>query len=78
MRRAGVQSFNRKETKSPTSDPIPAPTTASMSLLATAGYFPSGLLAGLTDDVDFVAGLHEFQALADLQFLFGGIIDRAG
>ena len=30
----------------------------------------------MADDVDFVAGLDEFEPFADLQFLFGGVIDQ--
>jgi hypothetical protein len=40
-------------------------------------FFFGGLLAGFPDDVDLIAGLHQFEAFADFQFLLSRIIDEA-
>jgi hypothetical protein len=58
-----------KETRSPSREPMPAPITA--TIIRFAMILLLGRIAG---DVDLFAGLDQFEAVTDFQFLLRGII----
>lgn len=67
----------RNDTSSPTNEPMPAPTTASMIRLPTYRGSLIGFLVGLASDENLLARMYQLQALANFQLLLHGIIGEA-